>query len=254
VALRHHRRAAESDEPGPPEIQSPDLHQPALGLRVLVIGGTGVVGSAVVAALATAGARVAVHHEGKTDPGSPLLAGLPGTGHMSIRADISDAESAAALIGAVDAEFDGLDVVINAAAARRDTGDLTIKDSSLTQWTDAWTTNLTVDVLGTAIVIHAAAQAFMARNRPGKIILLAARGKVRQPGSGSMADATERAVAALGSALAIELAPQAVSVLVIGSTAAAAPGWSPQLLAETVLWLCYGPAATLDGAVVHIAG
>ncbi|MDQ2737964.1 MAG: SDR family oxidoreductase [Actinomycetota bacterium] len=221
--------------------------------RVLVIGGSGTVGSAVVRALTTQGARVAVHSEGRAAEADQLVATLPGEGHLGVAADLSDGDAVAGLVRFVDAAFEGLDVVIN-AASDESAASPSILGSSLTEWTDAWTASLTFDVLGAATVAHAAANAFVERGMGGRIILLAARGRPFGQRRGSVTAATEECVAALGAALATELAPHGVSVTVIASGSAAAPGWSPDVLAETVAWLASGPSVVLPGAVVTIDG
>ena len=65
---------------------------PAAGIEgkaVLVTGAAGGIGSAVAAAFATAGARVAVHdlHD---DPVAEVLAGLDGEGHIAFAGDLRD--------------------------------------------------------------------------------------------------------------------------------------------------------------------
>lgn len=222
--------------------------------RVLVLGGSGTVGGAVVRALAAQGARIAVHSASRPDEAARLIDTIPGDGHLSVAADLSDGEAVAALINSVDSAFDGLDVVINAASSAESAAQTAIVGSSLSDWTDAWTSSLTVDVLGAAIVTHAAAAAFVARGRGGRIILLAARGRPFMQARGPVTMATEQSVIAMGAALAAELAVHGIGVTVIGSGDAASSGWSPELLADTVAWLASGPAAALPGAVVNISG
>lgn len=222
--------------------------------RVLVLGGSGTVGGAVVRALAAQGARIAVHSASRPDEAARLINTIPGDGHLSVAADLSDAEAVAGLIKTVDEAFDGLDVVINAASSAESGARTGIVGSSLSDWTDAWTSSLTVDVLGAATVAHAAAAAFVARGRGGRIILLAARGRPFMPARSPVTVATEQSVVAMGAALATELSVHGIGVTVIGSGSAASSGWSPELLADTVAWLASGPASSLPGAVVNVAG
>ena len=246
--IRHRRRAADIDDaPAPAGDINP-------GRRVLVLGGSGTVGSAIARALAGQGVRVAVHHATRAAEAGQVVADLAGSGHLAVGADLADADAVADLISTVDAQFDGLDVVINAASAGDSVGRPTVVGSSLSEWTDAWTGTLTVDVLGAATVAHAAAAAFIKRGRAGRIILIAAKGRAVDGIPSSVAVATEQAVAVLGAALATELAPYGVGVTVVGSSAASSTGWSPEVLAETVAWLASGPASGLPGAVFNIAG
>ena len=249
-AIRHRRRAAELDDPAP----EAEPTSPNSGRRVLVLGGSGMVGGAIARSLAEQGARVAVHHATRGPLAGQLVADLPGAGHLSVGADLADADAVAELISSVDAQFDGLDVVINAASAGDSVGRPAVVGSTLSEWTDAWTGTLTVDVLGAATVVHAAAAAFISRGRSGRIILVAAKGRTADGRPSAVATATEQAVGALGSALAAELKPHGVVITVVGSGSGSAAGWSPEALAETVVWLAAGPSASLPGAVFTIAG
>ncbi|QNK81707.1 SDR family NAD(P)-dependent oxidoreductase [Nakamurella sp. PAMC28650] len=263
--VRHHRRASEvvESESDAEPVPSRQAHAGARSAqRVLVVGGSGVIGSAVARAMAGQGARVAVHHATRAAEAEVLVADLPGEGHLSLGADLADSEAVAELIRSVDEKFDGLDVVIDAASAGEAAAGASVVGSSLAEWTDAWTGALTVDVLGAATVAHAAASAFVARGAGGRIILLAAKGRPFTGSPNPVVSATEQAVEALGSALAAELAPHGIGVIVVGSGsgfvsgsgAAAAAGWSPAALAETVAWLASGPASALPGAIFNIAG
>lgn len=253
--VRHHHRAAEVTEPEPePLAAGQGTARPRPAQRVLVLGGSGALGSAVARAMANQGARVAVHHATHAAEAGALVADLPGEGHLSIGADLSDSAGVADLIRSVDERFDGLDVVINAASAIESVSGASVMGSSLADWADAWTSALTVDVLGAAIVAHAAAAAFVARGRGGRIILLAGKGRPSTGVPNPVGLATEQAVGAFGSALASELAPHRIGVIVVGSGPAASPGWSPSALAETVAWLASGPTSSLPGAVFDIAG
>lgn len=247
-SVRHRRRAAELDAPAPARASNPNR-----GRRVLVLGGSGTVGSAIARALARQDARVAVHHATRGPGADQVVAELAGSGHVAVRADVADADAIAALIMSVDEQFDGLDIVINAISAGDSAGRPALVGSSLSEWTDAWTGTLTVDVLGAATVVHAAAAAFIKRGRTGRIILVAANGHAADGAPNALTTAAQQAVGVLGSALAIELAPHGIGVVVVGS-GASSTHWSPEALAETVAWLAFGPAIALPGAVLTIAG
>ncbi|SDO52334.1 Short-chain dehydrogenase [Nakamurella panacisegetis] len=249
--IRRRRRATDFEDGAPESLEAAGSHA---GQRVLVLGGSGTVGREIARSLAARGARLAVHHATRGPLAGQLVQDLPGTGHLAVGADLADADAVADLIASVDAQFDGLDVVINAATAGDSIGRPALVGSSLSDWTDAWTGALTVDMLGAATVVHAAAAAFIARGRGGRIILVAAKGRAADDRPSSVAAATEQAVGALGSALAAELAPHGVGLTVVGSGSASSAGWSPEALAEAVVWLASGPTASLAGAVFTIAG
>jgi 3-oxoacyl-[acyl-carrier protein] reductase len=259
--VRNHRRAPDVTEQDTSSPSDPEpAPQPARATadrpaqRVLVLGGSGAIGSAVARAMAAQGARVAVHHARNADGADDVVAALPGDGHLSVGADLADSEAVAALIRSVDLQFDGLDVVINAASAGESISRASVLGSSLADWTDAWTATLTVDVLGAATVAHAAAAAFRARGTGGRIILVAAKGRPSTGIGNPVGLAIEQAIGALGSVLASELVPHGIGVIVVGSGSASSSSWSPDAVAETVAWLASGPTAGLPGAVINIAG
>ena len=60
--------------------------------RVLVTGSSRGIGAAVARAFAAEGDAVAVHHRDSAGLAVQLVADLPGTGHVVVRADLADAD------------------------------------------------------------------------------------------------------------------------------------------------------------------
>lgn len=83
----------------------------------LVIGGSGGIGAATARLFAEAGARVAVTHTARSaDAAATLAASLPGSGHLTLPAEIADTASLLALRDALRASWgDTLHVLVNAA-------------------------------------------------------------------------------------------------------------------------------------------
>ena len=216
---------------------------------MLLLGATGSVGAAIARALAAAGDRLVLQHGAGAERAAVLLASLPGADHLVRSADLADPADIADLIASVDEEVRGLDVVINAASDRAPTATL---DSGRNAWADSWSSVLSVDVLGAAAVAHAAASVFRARRRGGRIILVPARGRPADGPADLARESAAAAISALGRGLARELAPHGIGVTTVAAGPAAASGWSPDDLAETVVWLMAGPAASLPGAVLTI--
>jgi NAD(P)-dependent dehydrogenase (short-subunit alcohol dehydrogenase family) len=75
------------------------------GRAVLVTGGSRGIGAAVARAFAAGGDRVAVHHRDAADLAAAVRDGLPGEGHVVVRADLADA---AAVRVMVDSAADAL--------------------------------------------------------------------------------------------------------------------------------------------------
>jgi 3-oxoacyl-[acyl-carrier protein] reductase len=88
------------------------------GTRVaLVAGGSGGIGSSVVERLARDGFAVAVHYAGNPERAETLAAKVRSAGGQAITVsgDVADEVAMAAAFDAVEAEFGGIDVVVNTA-------------------------------------------------------------------------------------------------------------------------------------------
>ena len=113
------------------------------GKGVLVTGGAGGIGSAVVRAFAAEGAHVAVHYHRSQNAAESLAAEIEG---VAIAADLTDEDEADALVPAAVAALGRLDVcVANAGAWPRQ--DLPLWELPLERWQATLAANLTVTFL-----------------------------------------------------------------------------------------------------------
>ncbi|MFF4837957.1 SDR family oxidoreductase [Streptomyces sp. NPDC001315] len=83
----------------------------------LVTGGTGGIGLAVINRLAKDGYAVAVHYVGNKAKADEAVAAIKAQGGkaIAVSGDVADEEAMAAAFDATEAEFGGIDVVINTA-------------------------------------------------------------------------------------------------------------------------------------------
>ena len=83
----------------------------------IVTGASGGIGHAVAVRLAQAGMAVAVHYAGNRDRGQTVVDEIVAGGGraMVVSADVADEAEVAALFDQVEAEFGGIDVVVNTA-------------------------------------------------------------------------------------------------------------------------------------------
>jgi 3-oxoacyl-[acyl-carrier protein] reductase len=88
------------------------------GKVALIVGGAGAIGREAAAQMAALGARIAITHtpgETKAAAAAAIIAGLPGTGHAALPADVADTATIIALSEAIESKYGRLDILINAA-------------------------------------------------------------------------------------------------------------------------------------------
>jgi 3-oxoacyl-[acyl-carrier protein] reductase len=182
---------------------------------VLVTGASRGIGRAVAEAFAAAGDRVAVHHRNSPDLAAAVLAGLPGTGHAVVQAELADPAQVRDMVDTAAEQLGGLDVLVNNAA---NFVAHPIAEVSYEQWQAAWQRTIEVNLTGTANVTWCAVQHLIARGG-GAIVNVSSRGAFRgEPGQPAYG-ASKAGLNALGQSLAIALAPHNITV------AAVAPGF-----------------------------
>ena len=81
--------------------------------RVLVTGGSRGIGASIAKHFAAQGDRIAVHYSANGDLAKEVLAGLPGTGHIIVQADLRDAGEIRTMVDQVAKEFGHIDILIN---------------------------------------------------------------------------------------------------------------------------------------------
>lgn len=131
---------------------------------VLVTGGSGGIGRAVVRALAAAGSRVAVGHVRNRAAAEELCAEIAdgGAEAMAVWGDVTDGQAVDAMFTAVEDRWEPVTVLVNAAAV---TGDNLVPLMTEEQWDRVLRTDLT----GTFLVTKRALRG-MVRARWGRIV------------------------------------------------------------------------------------
>ena len=171
----------------------------------LVAGGTGVLGMAIVRALATAGAHVAITYLERHDAARETCVAVEALGRRawSVTLDQTDADAIPAAVEAVSSHFGRLDALVNNAGWNISIpfSDLETLDAAV--WDLLFSTNLR----GPYLLCRAAAP-YLKASGAGRIVNIASVAGLN-PGGSSIAYATSKAgLIHLTRCLAVALAPE----------------------------------------------
>ena len=166
-------------------------------------------------AFADLGDRVAVHHRDSATLAAEVLAGLPGSGHTVLQADLTDADAVRRAVDDACGTLGGLDVLVNNAGVFLAHP---VTEVSYEQWQAAWQATLGVNLIGAANVTWCAVQHMIAGGG-GRIVNVSSRGAFRgEPGQPAYG-ASKAGLNAFGQSLARALAPHGIAVATV------APGY-----------------------------
>jgi NAD(P)-dependent dehydrogenase (short-subunit alcohol dehydrogenase family) len=188
---------------------------------VLVTGASRGIGRAVAQAFAELGDRVAVHHRGSAGLAGQVLAGLPGSGHTVVQADLADPEAVRQMVGQAHADLGGLDVLVNNAGIYVPHP---VTEVPYEEWQDAWREILAVNLTGAANVTWCAVQYMKATG--GRIVNVTSRGAYRGEPRHPAYGASKAGLNSFGQSMARALAPFGIAV------ASVAPGFVETAMAR----------------------
>ncbi len=194
------------------------------GTRVLVAGAGRGIGRAVAVACARESADVVLASRTRLD--LEETHGLCGSGIM-VAGDVSREKDVARIVEVAQREFNGIDVLVNAASVHGPIGRLDESDAS------AWRRALEVNLFGTFLLCRAVVPGMLSK-RHGRIVLFAGGGATQaRPGFSAYA-ASKAGTVRLAETLADELAPHV-------QVNAVAPGLVDTTLLDDIL--AAGPRA-----------
>lgn len=242
------------------------------GRRVLVTGSSRGIGAAIATAFAGAGDTVAVHHRDSAGLATQLVADLPGTGHLVVRADLAQADQVAAMVATAADGLGGLDVLVNNAGIFTAHPPL---ETDWSAWQQAWSQTLAVNLTAAAHAVFCALPHLVAAGG-GAVVNVGSRGAFRGEPDCPAYGASKAGLHALGQSLALSLAPHGISVttvapgfvdtdmaaeLLAGQTGDSIRAQSPfnrvataDEVAGAVLWLASPGAQFTSGAVLDLNG
>jgi 3-oxoacyl-[acyl-carrier protein] reductase len=243
----------------------------ATGRAVLVTGASRGIGRAVAQAFADRGDRVAVHHRDSAGLAQEVLAGLPGSGHTAVRADLADAVAVRAMVERAADALGGLDVLVNNAGIYVWHP---ITEVSYEQWQDVWRDTIAVNLTGAANVTWCAVQHM--KETGGRIVNVSSRGAFRGEPRHPAYGASKAGLNAFGQSMARALAPYGISVATVApgyvETEMAAPDLNssrgdeiraqspfnrvatPEEIAAAVVYLASDQAEWASGAILDVNG
>ncbi len=228
---RRHRRSA---DPAGDGLVVPPVPP---GARALLVGSAGSLAGPVGAALAHAGWGVAVVGGSDAEAAQAVVAALPGPGHVALRVDPADANAVSEMVDSLE-RAGGIDLLVDVSGAA---ASLSPQGQRLSDWTDALTAALTIDVLGPAAVAHAVADVMTRSGRPGTIVIVVGAEAESGSAGGSALGATVSAGrTGFAGGLATDLRGTAVAV----STVVTGGAGTDQVIGA-VLSLIRGASASL---------
>jgi 3-oxoacyl-[acyl-carrier protein] reductase len=182
---------------------------------VLVTGASRGIGTAIARAFADEGDRVAVHFRAASVAAEQVRARLPGQGHVTVQADLADAEAVRRMVDEAADRLGGLDVLVNNAGIYQPHS---ITESSYDEWQAAWRETLDVNLAGPVNATWCAVRHMIPRGG-GRIINVTSRGAYRgEPGHPAYG-ASKAGLNSFGQSMARCLAPHGIAV------ACVAPGY-----------------------------
>jgi len=181
------------------------------GKRALVTGaGSRGIGRAIAEALAGAGADVAVHYHGDVTLATELVDRLRASGRraFALAADLGDPAAARALVRRAIDELGALDVLVSCAAVLSRVPFLELTDAE-------WDRIYAVNLRGYFATGQEAARHMVARGAGGRIIMVSSVNQLTVNRGIAHYAATKGGVMQLAKAMALELAPTAITVNLI---------------------------------------
>jgi 3-oxoacyl-[acyl-carrier protein] reductase len=214
------------------------------GRAVLVTGASRGIGTAIARAFAAAGDRVAVHYGRNAARAEEVAAGLAGSGHVVVGADLTDPDAVRAMVDAAAAGLGGIDVLVNNAGIF---APHPIAGTTYEEWQAGWRDTLGVNLVGAANVTWCAVAHMVRGGRGGRIVNVSSRGAFRgEPGQPAYG-ASKAGLIAFGQSLARDLGPKGIVVTAV------APGFTETDMARDELMGARGEARRAESPLGRVA-
>jgi len=184
--------------------------------NALVTGASRGIGRATAVALSIRGDRVVVHYGHDRDAAEETLALLHGEGHGIVGGDLSDPETARAVVTQAREALGSIDILVNNAAVAPSPATFhRIDQTDYATWQRIWTRMVDVDLLAAANVTYLVANALIDAGAPGAIVNVGSRGANRGEPDYPAYGAAKAGLHAFGQSMAVALAPHGISVATV---------------------------------------
>ncbi len=245
---------------------------PGSARGVLVTGASRGIGAAIAHAFAERGDRVAVHFHSSGELAEEVRASLPGSGHVTVRADVADPDAVRACVDEAAERLGRLDVLVNNAGVFLAHPPL---ETSWEDWQAAWSRTLSTNLVGPAAATYAAIPHLRAAGG-GAVVNVSSRGAFRGEPRNPAYAASKAGLNAFGQSMALVLAPHGIAVGTVapgfvqtemarevleGASGDAVRAQSPYgriadpaEVASAVLWLASPEAAFSTGTIIDVNG
>jgi NAD(P)-dependent dehydrogenase (short-subunit alcohol dehydrogenase family) len=224
---------------------------------VIVTGGTGNLGRAVVRAFHAAGAHL-VAPDRSTGQAVTLLPELAGSREhiLAEGVDVTDPAHMETLVRDVRARFGRIDVLVNTVGGYR--AGAPLHETSL----ETWDFMLNLNARSVFVACRAVLPTMLEQSR-GKIVNIGTRSALAAQGGDSAYSASKGAVARLTESMAADYKQHGIQVNAILPSAIVSPeavqtnptsGVTPDALAQVILVLCTEACSIINGALIPVYG
>ena len=179
--------------------------------NVIVTGGSGGIGRAIAELFARSGARVAVHYYRNRKGAEAIAEALPGGGHFSIGADLTDPRAVRGFVDRVIETMKGIDILVNNAGVYEEHPAVSV---DYEEWLAAWDRVIKTNLLGPAHLSYCVIQHFKQRGG-GRIVNVSSRGAFRGEPDAPAYGASKAGLNAMGQSLAKSLGALGIYVFTV---------------------------------------
>jgi NAD(P)-dependent dehydrogenase (short-subunit alcohol dehydrogenase family) len=224
---------------------------------VIVTGGTGNLGSAVVRGFQAAGAHLVVpdRSDDRAEQLFPELAASES--HLLVRGtDVTNPDDVERLVGDVLARFGRIDVLVNTVGGYK--AGSPVHETPL----ETWDFMLNLNARSVFVTCRAVIPA-MLRQGYGKIVNIGTRSALSAAGNDAAYSAAKSAVARLTESMSAEYKHQGIQVNAILPSALVSPedweadptrGVTPDSVAQVIMFLCSEAGRIINGALIPAYG